>query len=268
MSPAAAPLPLFARLAIEEGHLEQETVRPLLREPLDTTTDDGSVAFANLCLRHQLLTPVQVQNLLLFQSYRVMRREDEALGTVAAREGIVKETVVRSALARQTREFVAERRLPRRLSTILLEDGMVTPAVLAELLPGIESLLDAPARPAGAAVTLGWLVMEHGNEPGRCIPIGGSTVVGRFPSGDVPIRDPRVSHRHIRIEIAPTTGAAVLVDLGSRNGTILNVKRVRGQAALEPGDLIRIGKTVLRYVPAGAGPVARAAAPPAPSRAR
>ena len=64
----------------------------------------------------------------------------------------------------------------------------------------------------------------------------------------------------IRIEIAPTTGAAVLVDLGSRNGTILNVKRLRGQAALEPGDLIRIGKTVLRYVPAGAGPVARAAA--------
>jgi hypothetical protein len=264
MTPSADPLPLFARLALEEGHLEAETVRPLLRESLDTTQDDGSVAFANLCLKQGLLTPVQVQNLLLLQSYRVMRREDEALGTVAVREGAVKEAVVRSALDRQSREFVAERRLPRRLSSILLEAGVVTPAVLAQLLPGIESLLEAPARPAGAAAACGWLVVEYGKEPGRCIPIGESTVVGRFPSGDIPIHDPRVSHRHIRIETDPATGAAVLVDLGSRNGTILNVKRVRGQAPLEPGDLIRIGKTVLRYVPAGTGPVTRALVRPAP----
>jgi hypothetical protein len=268
MTPSAAPLPLFARLAIEEGHLEEETVPPLLREPLDTTQDDGSVAFANLCLKRHLLTSIQVQNLLLLQSYRVMRREDEALGMVAVREDAVKEAVVRSALDRQSREFVAERKLPRRLSSILLEAGVVTPAILAQLLPGIESLLEAPARPAGAAAACGWLVVEYGKEPGRCIPIGASTVVGRFPSGDIPIHDPRVSHRHIRIETDPATGAAVLVDLGSRNGTILNVKKVRGQAPLEPGDLIRIGKTVLRYVPAGAGPVTRAPARPPPPAAK
>jgi hypothetical protein len=41
----------------------------------------------------------------------------------------------------------------------------------------------------------------------------------------------------------------VLVDEGSRNGTALNGMPVRGDAALTPGDRIRIGPVVFEYAP-------------------
>jgi hypothetical protein len=285
-------IPLFGRCALDEGHLTEDQIVPLLAEPLDTTQDDGSVTFANLCLKKKLLTPVQVQNLLLIQSYRELRIEDEDLATIAVQRGLADEEVVRFALESQSKEFVSERKLPRRLGDILIEAEVLSDQDLAMLNAELTRARQRAAarsrapRPAPAAPPayvpppppaqiLGWLVVEFGDEIGRRIPIGENSVLGRFPSGDVPIHDPRISRQHVRIEIAPGTDIAFITDLGSKNGTFVNREKLTGRIPLKSGDLIRLGMSVVRYKSADEAPSvnnlpaaspAASAPPPAPPK--
>lgn len=67
--------------------------------------------------------------------------------------------------------------------------------------------------------------------------------IGRGPEADVQIGDAWVSRLHCRLE--EVDGAVVLRDIGSRHGTQVNGMCV-SEAALEPGDEIRIGTTSLR----------------------
>jgi transcriptional regulator with PAS, ATPase and Fis domain len=70
---------------------------------------------------------------------------------------------------------------------------------------------------------------------------GAEIVVGRSSSANVQIDDPKVSREHARIVCRD--GALQLVDLGSRNGTRLDGKTVRGESvALASGDTIQIGE--------------------------
>ena len=69
--------------------------------------------------------------------------------------------------------------------------------------------------------------------------------IGRGKSNDIGLSDPRVSRRHARIERA--RNHAVLEDLGSTNGTLVDGKPVRGRVALRPGSLITVGNTSLRF---------------------
>jgi hypothetical protein len=257
-------IPLFGRCALEEGHLDEEQVASLLKEPLDTTGDDGSVTFANLCLKKKLLTPVLVQNILLVQNYRELRMEDEGMASIAVQRGLADEEVVRFALESQSKEFVAERKLPRRLCHVLIEAEVLTEQDAALLQAEwararkVASAKAPPPRPVPAALpaytppppparTLGWLIVEFGDAIGRRIPIGEESVIGRFPSGSVPLHDPRISRHHVRIEIAPGTEIAFVTDLGSKNGTFLNQEKLLGRQPLKSGDLIRLGMSVLRY---------------------
>ncbi|MBI4614366.1 MAG: protein kinase [Planctomycetes bacterium] len=69
-------------------------------------------------------------------------------------------------------------------------------------------------------------------------------LVGRSSKAHLPIKnDPGLSRNHCVIELAPPR--VVLRDLGSRNGTLLNGRRV-DEAPLRPGDVIRVGNTTLR----------------------
>lgn len=63
--------------------------------------------------------------------------------------------------------------------------------------------------------------------------------IGRDPSCTIRLDSPYVSRQHARIELQD--GAAVLVDLGSRNGSLVNGKRVNGSVELQPGDVITAG---------------------------
>jgi DNA-binding NtrC family response regulator len=53
------------------------------------------------------------------------------------------------------------------------------------------------------------------------------------------------SRRHAEIRVE--RGAPTLHDLGSRNGTWVNGARIAGPRALRPGDVIRLGETLLVY---------------------
>jgi len=64
--------------------------------------------------------------------------------------------------------------------------------------------------------------------------------IGRSRENTLPIAEIRASRRHCRVEQA--NGRFVVVDEGSRNGTLLNGKLVQ-RAPLSPGDLIEIGET-------------------------
>jgi DNA-binding SARP family transcriptional activator len=71
-------------------------------------------------------------------------------------------------------------------------------------------------------------------------------VVGRAPGNDVVLADdPLVSHTHVVID---RIGAAWTArDLGSRNGTFLNGDRITAERVLRPGDVLRLGSTVLNF---------------------
>lgn len=75
--------------------------------------------------------------------------------------------------------------------------------------------------------------------------INDSMIIGRSADCAVRLSDPYVSHRHARIFKA---GDGYMVeDLGSKNGTFLNGKRLLAPATLRNGDRLRIGEVILEF---------------------
>ena len=70
------------------------------------------------------------------------------------------------------------------------------------------------------------------------------TRIGRATDAEVRLADSGVSRQHAEIRL--TGGGAMLVDLGSTNGTMVNGRRV-GQVELADGDRITIGTSVLTF---------------------
>ena len=75
-------------------------------------------------------------------------------------------------------------------------------------------------------------------------------ILGRALEAEIRVNDTQVSRQHARIttETNPETGQTdyIVTDLDSRNGTLLNGRRVRS-ARLTNGDKISIGETILRF---------------------
>jgi DNA-binding winged helix-turn-helix (wHTH) protein len=89
-----------------------------------------------------------------------------------------------------------------------------------------------PRRGAGAGFRLVW---KGGRED-----LGeGEHVLGRDPDLALCLGSPSVSRRHAQLRI--TGGAAVLEDLGSKNGTFLNDRKVTSPVSLSDGDQLRLG---------------------------
>lgn len=75
----------------------------------------------------------------------------------------------------------------------------------------------------------------------RLLP-GAEKTVGRTAGAKFIIDAPLVSRLHCRLLASPAE--LIVEDLGSTNGTFVNEHRVR-QAALHPGDRLRLGDVVL-----------------------
>lgn len=78
------------------------------------------------------------------------------------------------------------------------------------------------------------------------VPVTGNCALGRAVGNDVVLVDDRVSRRHATIH-AQGDNEFWLVDLGSRNGTYLNGRRVSQPTLLRHGDLIQIGPFSLAF---------------------
>ncbi len=72
----------------------------------------------------------------------------------------------------------------------------------------------------------------------------GTTIVGRGEEADIRLPDVGISRRHARLAFDGTS--AVLTDLRSTNGTLVNDRRVDEQL-LHPGDRISLGETTLVF---------------------
>ena len=86
----------------------------------------------------------------------------------------------------------------------------------------------------------------QGAERSLVLPLGEAPLhVGRGPSADLHLDESSVSRRHA-ILLSRPAGARIL-DESSSNGTFVNGRRIQ-QADLSDGDVIVIGRVVLRYL--------------------
>ena len=72
-------------------------------------------------------------------------------------------------------------------------------------------------------------------------------VLGKDASADIVFQDLSVSHRHAKLSISPS-GEALIEDLSSRNGIIINGLKIEEPTILPPGGVVSIGTTVFLYV--------------------
>src|SRR6478672_10561986 len=112
----------------------------------------------------------------------------------------------------------------------------------------VECLDDSVRRRAEDALPQqpGRYVEVQGTDRTLMIPLGEETVrVGRGLGADLRLDESSVSRRHA-ILVSGAEGTRIL-DARSTNGTIVNGRRVQ-QADLASGDVIVIGRVVLRYL--------------------
>ncbi|GEM_PF-1982176 len=273
LSPADPDL-LFGRLALKAGLLSEEQVRWLVDEQARLATDGSRATLGEIAQSLRLLTSHQVQVLLLGQEFAVLRDEDRRLGSLAVRNGFASEEEVALALDEQKRAYQEERTLPKRLGEILVEMGTLSQQQIDSLLKAQARLAGRGATPASAApsnvapapspaetlpsttasgeAVTGWLIQEAGEGAGTKYPMGARAILGRQPTNEVPLPEIRASRQHAKIEFIALAKQHVVADLNSRNGTSVNGEPLTEPRALQPGDRIQIGQTVLRYE-AGAG---------------
>lgn len=118
----------------------------------------------------------------------------------------------------------------------------------------------APARPAPAAPPAAprgrpkpapertgaprTLVVTEGSLTGTTIDLGQAPVlIGRAPECTLVLTDEYASGRHARL--FPRDGRWWVEDLGSTNGTTLGRTPVKDPVPVEPGQQLRIGRTVI-----------------------
>ena len=92
------------------------------------------------------------------------------------------------------------------------------------------------------------LLLLTGPSAGRRYEVRGEAVIGRSPSCEIPLDDAKVSRRHARVYL--DGGSKVrIVDLGSRNGTVVNGEKIAADVALCAGDQFQVGTTTVLVDP-------------------
>ncbi|HEU4749576.1 MAG TPA: FHA domain-containing protein [Acidimicrobiia bacterium] len=87
------------------------------------------------------------------------------------------------------------------------------------------------------------VVVRSDSQAGLSFSVNGATVIGRSDQADVNLEDPYASEFHLRL--VSQEGALTVSDLGSTNGTYVNGRRITTPTALQRGDALQVGKTVM-----------------------
>ena len=103
------------------------------------------------------------------------------------------------------------------------------------------------------------LTVIQGQDRGKVYNLQATHIVlGRDPHCDVPLTDHSVSRRHAELRVEE--GKFHIIDLASSNGTFVNGVRVT-EAAIRPGDQLRLGGAILALGRVVAGPTFSAGGP-------
>jgi FHA domain len=74
----------------------------------------------------------------------------------------------------------------------------------------------------------------------------GEFLIGRSPDCQLSLDDPLVSRRHAILIVHP--GSVFIEDLASRNGILVNGRRIQGQTRLADGDKLTVGSQLMELV--------------------
>jgi diguanylate cyclase (GGDEF)-like protein len=74
-------------------------------------------------------------------------------------------------------------------------------------------------------------------------------IIGRNIDNQIPLDIKGISRKHCKI--TQIEGLFFLEDLGSKNGTFLNNQKLRRKTSLRKGDIIKLGKISLKFIPMG-----------------
>lgn len=90
------------------------------------------------------------------------------------------------------------------------------------------------------------LAVERGPKElrGVKVTVRGPIIVGRAPGADIVIGASYVSARHARFSLMGNN--LFVEDMGSRNGTAVNGRRIADPVALQNGDVISVGDVAIR----------------------
>ncbi len=181
--------------------------------------------------------------------------------------------------------------LEKFILSALSKDPTQRPASAAELAKGLETLIPAAAPVGSAPTAIGpteslatqyqqsmidrgpSLMADLGapettnvdrvqvilkDQTSHHVPLQpGQSVVGRDRSATIPLEDNKASRQHVRIE--GSNGQYRVTDLNSTNGTFLGTARLLPGVpeVWTPENLLLIGDTYLRLIPAAAAPLQR-----------
>src|SRR5205823_4649930 len=125
-----------------------------------------------------------------------------------------------------------------------------SPEQLKHTVHGIEAVAPpsppSPPRPRGAAFAS--FLVRSGGLMGQRLPVKTPVVnLGRADYNDIVLPDPSISTSHAKLQ--RREGVWVLVDLDSTNGTFVEGERVKGEAPLGPGAMVRLGDVQLLFEP-------------------
>lgn len=92
------------------------------------------------------------------------------------------------------------------------------------------------------------MVVIHGDDLGRKYDLHDEKVIiGRSARCPIQVDQDAVSRQHARLTVGDQ-GRVVIEDLGSTNGTWVNDEQVEGELKLRNGDLVKIGRTVFKFI--------------------
>jgi DNA-binding winged helix-turn-helix (wHTH) protein len=164
-----------------------------------------------------------------------------------ARPRALSKDELQSALWPKT--FVSELALSRLVSILrdVLGDGTKKPRLIRTVhgfgYAFSGEVTEAAARPPRRVATTFHCRLVMGE---RQVPlVEGENLIGRGPEAAAWIDKASVSRRHARIVVGKE--AAILEDLGSRNGTYVSGRRIDSPTKLSSGDSIRVGGTTLVF---------------------
>jgi predicted component of type VI protein secretion system len=91
---------------------------------------------------------------------------------------------------------------------------------------------------------MAYVIVYHKDQEVVRRELSGMATIGRSPDCELSVHDIMLSRRHCRIE--PDGEGWILADLDSKNGTRVGGNAIT-RAPLSDGDVIRMGKTAVRY---------------------
>ncbi len=115
--------------------------------------------------------------------------------------------------------------------------------VRAEPKPPAESTAKISVAPERIQERAEVIVLENGKVI-QTVPLDKTIVIGRSPSNDIVLKEPKVSRKHAEIQYA--AGKYIILDLESSNGTFVGGKKV-SEHTLQPNDEITIGNTKMVF---------------------